>query len=278
MVETAKQGPELLGDIASAHPESGSLAFWWLGQNGFILKGAGRVVYIDPYLANPPGGARQTPPPLRPDEVTNADLILGTHDHADHVDRDSLPAMLAASPRARLVVSRVVARRLEKDGYPADRLVGLDDGETREVAGVRVSAIRAAHEFFDRDAELGYPHLGFVVGINGVTLFHAGDGVPWEGLRAAVSAYRPDAVFVPINGRDGPRYRANCIGNFTFQEAVDLVGAVRPALCVPMHYDMFAGNQERVERFVDYLEAKYPGLAHWVGAVGERALVRAAAR
>lgn len=269
-----KQGQALLDDIAAAQPAAGTLAFWWLGQNGFIFKGAGRVVYVDPYLA--PDPYRQTPPPLRAAEVTNADLILCTHDHGDHVDRKSLPAMLAASPRARMVVSRVVAKRLAADGYPADRLVGVDDGETVELEGVQVTGIRSAHEFFDRDPELGYPHLGFVLRLNGVSLYHAGDGVPWEGLITTLAAHHPDGVFVPINGRDAERYRRNCIGNFTFQEAVDLVGALQPRLAVPMHYDMFAGNQEKVERFVDYLDAKYPGIPCWVGPVGQQALLRAA--
>ena len=79
--------------------------------------------------------------------------------------------------------------------------------------------------------------------------------MPWEGLISTVAGHRPDGVFIPINGRDGERYRRNCIGNFTFQEAVDLVGAVRPRLAVPMHYDMFAGYQEGVERLVVYLDA-----------------------
>ena len=275
MAEVELQGHALLDDIAAADPPLGTLAFWWLGQNGFVFKGAGRVVYLDPYLFVPPGGRRQTPAPLRPEEVTNAHLILGTHDHSDHVDRKSLPAMLAASPAAKLVVSRVVASRLGEDGYPIERLVGLDDGDTVDLEGVQVTAIRAAHEFFDRDPQWGYPHLGFVLRLNGVTLFHAGDGVPWEGLISTVAGHRPDGVFIPINGRDGERYRRNCIGNFTFQEAVDLVGAVRPRLAVPMHYDMFAGNQERVERFVDYLDAKFPGIACWVGPAGRRALLTA---
>lgn len=274
LTPVALQGAALLADIQAAEPPAGTLAFWWLGQNGFIFKGAGRVLYLDPYLYVPPGGRRQTPAPLRPEEVTNAHLILGTHDHSDHIDRRSLPAMLAASPGAKLVVSRVVARRLATDGFAEERLVGIDDGQTIEEAGVQVTGVRAAHEFFDRDPEWGYPHLGFVVRLNGVTFFHAGDGIPWEGLRSTLARYAPDAVFVPINGRDGERYRRHCIGNFTFQEAVDLVGALQPRLAVPMHYDMFRGNQERVERFVEYLTAKYPEIPYWVGPAGERVLLR----
>lgn len=274
MAEVLLRGQDLLADVDAAEPPKGELSFWWLGQNGFIVKGGSTVLYLDPYLADPPG-RRRTPPPLRPEEVTNATAFLCSHDHSDHVDRASLPKMLAASPEARLLVSHVVANRLERDGYPAARLTPIGDGETRIVGDAEVIGVRAAHEFFDHHPALGYPHLGFVVRLNGVCLFHAGDGVPWEGLVAAVSAHRPHGLFVPINGRDAERFRRGCLGNFTFQEAVDLAGALEPTLAVPMHYDMFEGNTERVERFVEYLEAKYPGIPTWVGRAGERASLRA---
>lgn len=270
MAEVLLQGRELIDDIGAANPPAGSVAFWWLGQNGFAFSGGGTRLFVDLYLKSDP--RRATPVPFQPEELTIADLILGTHDHSDHVDRTALPGVMAASPLAKLVVSRVVAARLVGEGYPSERVVGLDHEEQIDIAGARITAIRSAHEFFDRDPELGYPHLGFVVRMNGVTFYHAGDGVPWEGLVSAVRAHKPDIVFVPINGRDGERYRRNVLGNFTFQEAVDFCGAVKPRLAVPMHYDMFPGNQERVERFTDYLSAKYPDIPFWAGRVGERVL------
>lgn len=269
-MELAMSGSALIDDISAADPPHGSIAFWWLGQNGFAIKGGGATLYVDLYLKNDP--RRATPVPFRPEDVTNADLVLGSHDHSDHVDRTALPGILEASPLAKLCVSRVTASRLIAEGYPEERLIALDDGQTARAAGVRITAIKAAHEFFDHDGKLGYPHLGFVIAINGVTLYHAGDGVPWEGLIGAVAAHRPSVVFVPINGRDAERYRRNCLGNFTFQEAVDLCGALRPKLAVPMHYDMFPGNQENVERFTDYLDAKYPGIPWWTGRAGERVI------
>lgn len=277
MAELALKGEGLVREIREADPPVGSLDFWWLGQHGFALAAAGAVVLIDAYLHEPPNGRRATPAPLKATEATGVSYFLGTHDHSDHVDRESLPAMLAASPAAKLVVSRVVKQALVGDGYPEGRLIGLDHGQTHDDGVVAITAVKAAHEFLDEDPVLGFPHLGFAVTINGATVYHTGDCVPWEGLHSAVRSLKPDALFVPINGRDAERYLRNCIGNFTFQEAVDLVGFVRPGLAVPTHYDMFPGNQERVERFTDYLEAKYPGIPWWVGKVGERVRVSAPA-
>ncbi|MBQ7679769.1 MAG: hypothetical protein IJT34_07965 [Butyrivibrio sp.] len=68
-----------------------------------------------------------------------------------------------------------------------------------------------------------------------------------------------DLELLPINGRDAVRYRRNCIGNMTWQEAADLAGEVAPGLVIPGHWDMFADNSADPQAFVDYLDIKYQG-------------------
>ena len=70
---------------------------------------------------------------------------------------------------------------------------------------------------------------------------------------------RIHAALLPINGRDGQRYRRNCIGNMTFQEAADLAGELNLQTVIPGHWDMFADNPGDPGAFADYLDAKYPG-------------------
>ena len=82
-------------------------------------------------------------------------------------------------------------------------------------------------------------------------------------------------AFLPINGRDGKRYAGGCIGNMTFQEAVDLAGELGPRLVVPIHHDMVAHNSADPDPFVDDLNATYPGVACAVAAPGERVEVQA---
>ena len=82
-----------------------------------------------------------------------------------------------------------------------------------------------------------------------------------------------DLAFLPINGRDARRLAANCIGNMTYQEAVDLAGAVKPGLTVPAHFEMFAMNSENPQLFVDYLKVKYPSLRALIPQHGQRVVV-----
>ena len=264
MAEVAQAGEALLADIAAAE----GAAFWWMGQHSFILKAAGRVIYIDPYLGE--NAARQTPPLLKPEQVTNANWVLCTHDHSDHIDPEAIPGIAAASPGARFVAPRPHAARMRSLSVPEDRLRTLDADEVLEEEGLRVTAIKAKHEFFDYQPGVGHPFLGYVIEVGGATLYHSGDTLVFDGLLTTLQRWRFDAVFLPINGRDAQRYRGGCIGNMTWQEAVDLAGELRPALAVPTHYDMFKGNSEDPQKFLDYLEAKFPGVPAWVGPAGAR--------
>ena len=264
-----KTGADLTADV-DACEES---AFWWLGQMGFVVKLERVVFYLDAYLA--PGERRTVPPVLDAAEVTNADLIFGTHDHGDHIDRKSWPAMAAASPEARFVVPTSTLPRLADDlGIDAARFIGLDAGERVETHGLTITAVASAHEFLERDPATGaHRFLGFVIEANGVTLYHAGDTCKYEGLETTLKRWMFDVAFLPINGRDAKRLEANCIGNMTYQEAADLAGALKPRLTVPGHYEMFAHNGEDPQLFADYMRVKYPELAVKLCAHGERIIL-----
>jgi hypothetical protein len=80
-----------------------------LGQSGCRLAFAPATVYLDPYLSNSvqeldaPDLARQVPIACQPDDVTDADWVLITHEHIDHCDPHTLPKLAKASPQARFV-------------------------------------------------------------------------------------------------------------------------------------------------------------------------------
>jgi L-ascorbate metabolism protein UlaG (beta-lactamase superfamily) len=260
-------GQKLLEDINNMTLPSGGVAFWWLGQLSFVVKVEDTVFYFDPYLA--PNPRRRVPPLLSPEEVTNADWVFCSHDHGDHLDKVAIPGIAAASPQARFVCSKVASKRMTELNVPQDRVVTLDEGLVHEQAGVRISAIAAAHEFFDRDAELGYPYLGFIVEANGVTILHTGDTLRYDGIAAKLSPWKFDLAFMPINGRDAVRYARGTLGNMTYQEAVDLAGDLRPRLTMPGHYEMFEHNSADPKLFADYMDVKFPGLSYWIGGHGE---------
>lgn len=252
-------------------------AFWWLGQSGFAVKLGGKLLFLDPYLS--PSPERLVPPLLGPEQIAEADLILGSHDHLDHIDREVWRKTAALSEKPKFILPQAVLDAPGNViGIPAGRLTGLDDGAAFREGGITITGVAAAHEFLTPDRVTGrFPCLGFVVEGGGTSLYHAGDCCVYDGLRAKLMKFgRFGAAFLPINGRDGARYRAGIIGNMTFQEAADLAGDLRPGLAVPMHYEMFSCNRSDPALFTDYLAAKYPKQNFWAAGHGERAAIPSA--
>lgn len=241
-----------------------------MGQSGFLLKSADGLLCMDLYLS--PNPMRTAPSPLRADEIDGASVVFGSHDHPDHIDRDAWPALLSASPEAVAVVPGLLRDELRRSlGLPENRILGLEDGQTIRTGGFLLTGVASAHERLDRDPATGRcPYLGAVIETQGIRVYQPGDTCLYEGLAETLRRLGPlDAMILPINGRDGARLRRGIVGNMTFQEAVDLAGTLEPGVVIPAHYDMFRGNLEDPARFEDYLCAKYPGQAYWIGGTGD---------
>lgn len=271
---TVRSQSDLIADIDAAQPQAGELAVWWLGQHSFVAKTGQTIIYIDPFLSAHP--KRQVASLIAPELVQHADIIIGSHDHTDHIDRAIWPTLAAASPQAKFIVPDLLREGLAADfGIPLERLIGMDDGQSLEIAGVKLSALASAHEFLDQDAASGrYPYLGFVFEANGCTWYHPGDTVWYEGLQTKLRAWAHyDLMLLPINGRSADQLRRNIIGNMTYQEAADLSCPLKPRVVIPTHYEMFAGNTADPELFRDYVAVKYPGQVAHRCRHGERILL-----
>lgn len=269
-----KRGLELIREIDMCVVQKGSVAFWWLGQLGFVIKFGKLVTYIDPFLSE--HSSRNIPSLLGPTEITNADYILGTHDHGDHIDKEVWHELSLSSPKAKFIVPKLLVKPLCAElKISIERFIGLDDEITITEGGLKISGVASAHEFLDQDRDSGsFPYLGYIIEGNGCSIYHSGDTCIYEGLQSKLRKWdKFDVMFIPINGRDGERYREKCIGNMTYQEAVDLAGTIRPGLVVPSHYEMFSFNSADPLLFANYIEAKYPKIKYWIGGHGEKVIV-----
>jgi L-ascorbate metabolism protein UlaG (beta-lactamase superfamily) len=263
-------GRGLTNDVSACSPENGQLALWWLGQHSFILKLGAKTIYLDPFISD--HANRLVAPLMKAADIASADFITGSHDHTDHIDRGAWPSIATASPKARFIVPVLIRDGLVRDlKIPVERFIGMDDGQTVEVDGLRITAVASAHELLDRDPATGhYPYLGFVIEGNGCVIYHSGDTCNYEGLQTKLSRWKFDVLFLPINGRDARRLASGCIGNMTYQEAADLAGALAPKVTIPGHYGMFNKNTVDPQLFVDYMKVKYPSLKVLCGELGTR--------
>ena len=246
MTKPALMGPDLIASIVSRRVPENALALWWLGQASFAIRGAGLTIYIDPFLNPMPD--RLVPPPFAPEDVTNADVVLCSHDHGDHVDPEALPGIAAASAGARFVIPGTAKSRVLALGIAPERTVVPAVDQPVSFGALTVTAVPAAHEDLAYSPETGYHYLGFVLKLNGVTLYHSGDSKVYRGMAERVKAYQPDVALLPINDND----------NMSYRQAGDLAAALDVDLVIPMHYGMFAYNTEWVGNFVDYVQERYP--------------------
>lgn len=101
-------------------------------------------------------------------EAKNIDLVLITHEHADHFHIDSLKIVLKNNPQA-VVVSNAAVGALLKEAGIAYELMG--NGESREWQGLVVEAQEGLHA----DMFPGFPRVANTAFRIGERLFYPGD-------------------------------------------------------------------------------------------------------
>jgi L-ascorbate 6-phosphate lactonase len=260
------RGRELLQQIEDSRCEAPAL--WWLGHSGFALKYRASIFYIDPYLSDSrsPSHPRLTGSPFSAAEVAHASLVLCTHAHGDHLDAGTVPDILAASRRAKLVIPKSVAEHAHSLGISYHRMVTTDSGLRVEYLDDRIYSVPSAHNELDWTPLGGYPYLGYLVRFGNCTIYHAGDGIPYAGLADRLRPYSVTVALVPISGRKAD----GAPGNFEISEAAQLAEEIGAQWLVPMHYGMFASNTGDVNRFIDHLLGQRPLQRFKVFEIGER--------
>ena len=195
----------------------------WLGHACFSLAGS-KTILIDPFI---PEGSLRTEP----------DIVAVTHAHADHLG-------IAAQLSKKTVAVNEVAKYLAAKGVPAEP---MNVGGSISVDGVRFTMTPALHSSWLEDEGMGFyggVAAGFVVAMDGISIYHAGDTGLFSDMQLIRDLYRPDVALLPVGGR------------FTMgpDEAMIAARYVGAPLVVPMHYDTFPAIRQDLENFKQTVE------------------------
>jgi L-ascorbate 6-phosphate lactonase len=230
--------------VAEASPDG--LAIWYLGCNGFVLKSAGgATVFIDPYLGtgDPPRTVRMIPIPFDPTDVAEADAILATHEHTDHVDGPSQGPILAGAgatlyaPDASIDVTREEGWLEEWEIEPG-QLERVTEGDAVRIGDLTVHVEPA------RDPDADHP-VSYVVEHQSGTFFHGGDARP-GGFGSVGDTYDVDVGALAFGsvGMIPDRRTREPKRTRWYNDENDVVKAANDLAVdrlVPTHWDMWKG-------------------------------------
>lgn len=260
---TVRRNVLSLRDTLTVAPAEGEVQIHWLGQSGFVIRTTRETLVIDPYLSDSLekehqgeelGHERMMPPPVCADDLRGVDFLFATHDHADHLDAESVGVILRNNPTCRLVCPASTAGTAEDRGADPARILAMRDFEKITLGGLEVEMLPSAHEEITRDENGVTMFAGFVVGLGGRRLYHSGDCVPFPELPVMVAERHPNIVLLPVNGRDAFRASHDILGNFTVTEAADLALLVGADYLVPHHFGLFDFNTVPPDQIVRELE------------------------
>jgi len=275
LIKPKQKDDTLLEDIRQAKTDNDTFHIWWLGQSGYLVKWADKHLLIDPYLSDSltkkyaeteKHHTRMTELVIDPARLDFIDVVTSSHNHTDHLDGETLIPLMKANPDMQMIIPEAnrefVANRIKADAsFP----IGLNDGESVEVAGFRFTAIPAAHEEIERDEAGRCKFLGYVIQFGKWGIYHSGDTLWFDGMVEKLKPFGVDIAILPINGRDPKRKVA---GNLNSEQAVELGKKINAKLVIPCHYDMFTFNTADPAEFAQIAERQ--GQPYKVLESGER--------
>lgn len=186
---------------------SGDLEITFVGHGTLMLGFGGKVIHVDPF-------GKLTDYEKMPD----ADLILITHEHRDHLDLEAIAAIRKSSTI--IVANTAAASKIEGAKV-------MVNGQRKTVIGFPIEAVPAYNVVHKRDnGEPFHPpgrDNGYVITFGDKRVYIAGDT---ENIEEMKSLGPVDIAFIPVN----------LPYTMTPEMAADAARKIRPRILYPYHY------------------------------------------
>lgn len=195
----------------------------WIRHSCILLEGS-RKVLIDPDV---------------PESIIPCipDIVAVTHAHADHLG-------MTINLGIKTVANNEISYYLKSKGLVVEP---MNIGGTINVEGVTFTMTPAVHSSWIEDEGIGMyggAAAGFIISMDGITVYCAGDTGLFGDMRLIGEIYNPDIALLPIGGRYtmGPREA---------MMAAEFVGA---PVIIPIHYNTTPRIVQDPEEFKRVIE------------------------
>ena len=212
----------------------------WLSHACFSIQSKeGKVLFIDPWIKD------NHLCPIKLEDVKEADFILVTHDHNDHMAdtvaiSQKTGAMVVGQPET-------VGRFQTELGLDSEKVVnsgfGMNIGGCISLGGIKVVMTEALHSSNTGTAS------GYIITLeDGKNIYHAGDTGIFCNMRLLGELYRIEVALLPIG---------SCFTMDAFQ-AAEALRLLKPRVVIPMHFKTFPFLLQEPQEFFSLVKEKAP--------------------
>lgn len=224
----------------------------WLGH-AFIefTTSDDKVILFDPWTKDDGNPAC----PLGLDQIERADLVLFSHDHADHV---ASAVAICKKTGAFLGGPVQSVGKLIAEGFESEQVVNFGMGYM--VGGgvvfdwVKVVSTPAFHS-----SDSACPLGTIARASDGTTVYHAGDTCLFGDMELYGKLYPVDVALLPIGG----------VFTMDADQASEAVKLINPKIALPIHYASFPIVAKNADDFIRQCGEKAPAVKVLAPAVGE---------
>lgn len=197
----------------------------WLGQAGLLMETGGKIILIDPYLSDnvknfEPQNYRRVPVEERFLQI-KPDVIVITHNHLDHLDKETLKHYLTEETSCLVLVPNGGWQEVRKFGGGSNYVL-FNSGTVWTEDTVRFTAVKAEHS--DPCA------IGVIISAEEKNYYITGDTLYNESVFASLPELPLEAVFLPINGLGN---------NMNATDAAIFAKRTGAKYAVPIHVGLF---------------------------------------
>ena len=216
------------------------LTFRWLGHSSVLLEISGCRVLIDPVFSKyaspiPLFVKRFSKSPIIAENLPKVDIVLITHDHYDHLDKNTV--IILSRRGCYFLVPKGVGDQLRDWGIPKEKIEELTWWQQTRYNNLSLTCVPARHfsgrGLFDSDKTLW---AGWVIQSNSKCVYISGDTGYADHFKAIGEAYGPfDLTIIKVGayGEKWPEIHINP------EEAVQAHIEVKGKRLLPVHWATF---------------------------------------